>query len=164
MSRDSLLQTLDTLASDLQSAMGHQLDRNQQALDLLARRLGRPQGVVAQQGLVLARLSQRLPVAMQTHVQRERTQCDRLETRLQHARDQAIAQARHRLASAAVSLKAMDPSLVLQRGYAWLASDSGLPITHVTQVEVGQRVLAQLADGKIDLNVKGIHAIPDKNS
>jgi exodeoxyribonuclease VII large subunit len=164
VSRDSLLQAIDNMQSDLQTAVDRQLDRHAQGLDLLTRRLGRPSGAVAQQSLALSRLSQRLPHAVSTQLQQERTLCDRLEARLRHARDQAMHQTRHRLDAAGLGLKALDPSLVLQRGYAWVADELGQPVTGVGQIKLGQTVNARLADGQLNLSVLGIRRIPDKNS
>lgn len=164
VSRDSLLQGLVSLRAEWQSLVGRQLDRQAQGLDMLTRRLGRPSGRVAQQSLALSRLSQRLPHALGTQLQQERTVCDRLETRLRHVRDQSVYQARTRLEAAALGLKALDPSLVLQRGYAWLADDQGQAITAVAQAMAGQTVHARLADGQLNLSVLGIQANPDKIS
>jgi exodeoxyribonuclease VII large subunit len=47
----------------------------------------------------------------------------------------------------------LDPSLVLQRGYAWLTDSDGKTITSVQQTRVGQALQATLADGKLDLTV-----------
>lgn len=164
LARESLLQAVANVQADLQTAVERQLDRHAQGLDLLTRRLGRPSGVVAQQSLALSRLSQRLPHAVATRLQQDRTACEQWETRLQHARDRALAQARHRLEAASLSLKALDPSLVLQRGYAWVADQTGQPVTHVAQIRLGQKVNARLADGELNLSVLGIQANPDKNS
>ena len=46
-----------------------------------------------------------------------------------------------------------DPTLVLQRGYAWLADEEGRTITQVGQTFAGQALQATLADGKVDLTV-----------
>ena len=163
-SRDSLLQGLASLHADLKSLVDRQLDRCAQGLDMLTRRLGRPSSVLAQQSLVLSRLSQRLPHALGTRMQHERSVCDRMETRLRHARDRALQQAKNRLEVAEQGLTALDPRLVLQRGYAWLANEQGQAITDVAQVKAGQVVQASLADGQLNLSVLGIQHNPDKNS
>jgi exodeoxyribonuclease VII large subunit len=58
-----------------------------------------------------------------------------------------------RLQRAALRLGLLDPTLVLQRGYAWLTSQDGSAITSVRQTHVGQSVRATLADGAVDLIV-----------
>ena len=97
-------------------------------------------------------------------MQHERSVCDRMETRLRHARDRALQQAKNRLEVAEQGLTALDPRLVLQRGYAWLANEQGQAITGVAQVKAGQVVQASLADGQLNLSVLGIQHNPDKNS
>jgi exodeoxyribonuclease VII large subunit len=65
---------------------------------------------------------------------------------------------REQLARAALRLGALDPSLVLRRGYAWLADGKNRPITSITQTQVGQQVVATLADGAVDMTVQHRHA------
>ena len=47
----------------------------------------------------------------------------------------------------------LDPHLVLQRGYAWLADLEGHALTSVKATHPGQPVRATLADGQVDLTV-----------
>ena len=65
--------------------------------------------------------------------------------------------ARHydRLARASLRLGLLDPSLVLQRGYAWLADADGQTISSVHQTRPAQQVRATLADGTLDMTVSG---------
>ena len=58
-----------------------------------------------------------------------------------------------RLARAELRLGLLDPTLVLQRGYAWLSTAEGHTITSVQQTRPGQSVRATLADGTVDLTV-----------
>jgi exodeoxyribonuclease VII large subunit len=53
-------------------------------------------------------------------------------------------------------LTALDPSLILQRGYAWLTQEDGIPVTGVAQVQAGQHLLATLADGAVAVQVQGV--------
>jgi exodeoxyribonuclease VII large subunit len=48
----------------------------------------------------------------------------------------------------------LDPRLVLRRGYAWLRSEEGQPLTLAAQAQPGQSVTAILADGEVDLTVR----------
>ena len=52
-----------------------------------------------------------------------------------------------------VRLSAVDPKLVLRRGYALLGDANGLPITSVRQTQPGQAITAVLADGEVDASV-----------
>ena len=60
---------------------------------------------------------------------------------------------RHRLARAQTQLALLDPTLVLQRGYAWLVDDAGRTITSPDQTLAGQHLRASLASGTLDLLV-----------
>ena len=62
---------------------------------------------------------------------------------------------RERTRHAELRLGLLDPSLVLQRGYAWLTLENGQTLGHVAQVELGQLVRATLADGVVDMTVNG---------
>ena len=61
--------------------------------------------------------------------------------------------ANQRIEHAGVRLSALDPKLVLQRGYALLSDANGLPITSVRQTQPGQAITAALADGEVDASV-----------
>ena len=50
----------------------------------------------------------------------------------------------------------LDPQLVLQRGYAWLADEAGATVVDAAQVTTGQALRATLAKGQIGLVVKDI--------
>jgi exodeoxyribonuclease VII large subunit len=49
----------------------------------------------------------------------------------------------------------LDPKLVLERGFAWISDHQGQAVSSVKQVSAGQSVQATLADGVLDLTVKG---------
>ena len=65
-----------------------------------------------------------------------------------------VAALRGRLDRAGVRLGLLDPTLVLQRGYAWLATPQGQALTSVSQMRTGQDVRATLADGSVELTVR----------
>lgn len=147
------LGVLDLMQARLSSAVQDRLDRASQRLDLVAARLGRPSVRLARQRLQLSTLGQRLQHAtrqslvLHHHALQQRTQ----------AWPQAVSrdmQARHqRLAQAALRLQLLDPSLVLQRGYAWLTDEQGHAISRVAQTHAGQALNATLADGTIAVTV-----------
>ena len=56
---------------------------------------------------------------------------------------------------ALLALQHLDPRLVLERGYAWLQDEGGQPVTRAAQTHAGQPLAAILADGKVDLTVRG---------
>jgi exodeoxyribonuclease VII large subunit len=64
-----------------------------------------------------------------------------------------LQRSQQQLERAQLRLELLDPKLVLQRGYAWLADLQGQPITSVKATHIGQPVRATLADGEVDLTV-----------
>ena len=69
------------------------------------------------------------------------------------AMQRGLSRKQDRLERAGLRLGLLDPSLVLQRGYAWLSSPDGSTITSVRQTRPGQSLRATLADGTVDLTV-----------
>jgi exodeoxyribonuclease VII large subunit len=129
---------LTILERRLQMAAFRRLDVQAQRLDLTAGRLGRPSALAASQRLRLASAGQRLQARLPEAVRRR---FDRQQERLERAK---------------LRLVLLDPSLVLRRGYAWLADTHGRTLTSVRQIAVGQTVRATLSDGEVDLNVSNL--------
>jgi exodeoxyribonuclease VII large subunit len=129
--REVWLASLESLARRCQLAAFRQIDQHSQRLDLTASRLGRPSARVAQQRLQLAARAQRLNYLALDFLKQKQQDLQR----------------------ASLRLGLLDPSLVLQRGYAWLTDSDGKTITSVQQTRVGQALQATLADGKLDLTV-----------
>ena len=129
--REVWLTSLESLARRCQLAAFRQIDQHSQRLDLTASRLGRPSARVAQQRLQLAARAQRLNYLALDFLKQKQQDLQR----------------------ASLRLGLLDPSLVLQRGYAWLTDSDGKTITSVQQTRVGQALQATLADGKLDLTV-----------
>jgi len=151
--RDVWLGALDGAARRLQDAVFRQLDQQNQRLDVTAARLGRPSALMVQQRLRLASCAQRLQLSS-LHFLKQKTQVlQGLEANFPIAMQRGMERQHERLARAALRLGLLDPSLVLQRGYAWLASQEGETISSVKQTRPGQLVHATLADGGLDLTV-----------
>ncbi len=147
------LGALDLLQERLQDALQQQLDRQNQRLDLATQRLGRPSGLVARQRLALSSQAQRLRYATTHALVQRRRDLQRLESAWPQAAQRGLQAQRQRLERAGLRLQLLDPSLVLQRGYAWLADEQGRTISRVGQTRAGQALQATLADGKVDLTV-----------
>lgn len=131
-----------------------QLDREAQRVDRIALRLSRPTQAMSARRESLAQLAQRWQTSWQTWLaQRERAE-EALAQRLQRGADAHLVQTRYRLDALAVRLRALDPTRVLDRGYAWLSDASGRSVTSVRQVQPGQTVTARVADGSIDMQVE----------
>ena len=58
-----------------------------------------------------------------------------------------------RLERSSVRLGLLDPTLVLQRGYAWISDRQGRTITDPAQTDMDQPLRATLAGGILELRV-----------
>ena len=144
------------LQSRLQTAVLRTLDRESQRLDQVASRAGRPAALVHRLQLRLASFGQRMAYAPSQHLQSQQTRLLAGQAALRNAAHQSAERQRSRLAQLGVRLAALDPQIVLARGYAWLQDDAGRPLTGTAQMQTGQRVQARLSDGTADLQVQAI--------
>jgi len=151
--REVWLGATDGAARRLQDAVFRCLDQQSQRLDLTASRLGRPSVFVGRQHLRLASSAHRLQYSSLHYLKQKEQDLQRLQPTLPDAVHRGLQRKQDRLERAALRLGLLDPSLVLQRGYAWLTSPEGQTITSVRQARVGQLVRATLADGGLDLTV-----------
>jgi exodeoxyribonuclease VII large subunit len=145
------LQWLDGLQARLQRAEQTHIDRLGQGLDRLAARLGRPSNRLTRAQSSLSLLEQRLSHAAAMAVQRERNQIERRATALPQQISVLLGRQQGRIDQLSTRLGLLDPRLVLQRGYAWLADTHGQAVSSVSQVKAGQRLTATLADGELSL-------------
>jgi exodeoxyribonuclease VII large subunit len=148
-----LLSNLQLWGNALQSIAHRQLDTQEQRLDRVQARMGRPSEGLNTEKMQLLRLQQRLGLAMQTRTQRCHNELATLTSGLARGVQQTPATARERLHRAALRLELLDPKLVLQRGFAWLSDADGQAITSVAQTTEGQTLQATLADGVVDLTI-----------
>ena len=144
------------LQARLQTAVLRTLDRESQRLDQVASRAGRPAALVHRLQLRLASFGQRMAYAPSQHLQSQQTRLLAGQAALRNAAHQSAERQRSRLAQLGVRLAALDPQIVLARGYAWLQDDAGRPLTGTAQMQTGQRVQARLSDGTADLQVQAI--------
>lgn len=151
--REVWLGALELMQDRLAQGVDRQVQTAQQSLDWASARLGRPSHLVTREQAGLRLLGQRLGHALGLAVQRQAMVLDRWSQALPRMRDQAVAEQQRRLAQASLRLELLDPKLVLQRGYAWLADEEGRALTSVSQVKPGQQVVATLADGELDMQV-----------
>ncbi|VTU35046.1 Exodeoxyribonuclease 7 large subunit [Variovorax sp. PBS-H4] len=151
--RELWLGALALLERRLHGALSARLDALSQRTDDAATRLARPSTLVLRQQLRLAQHAQRFRHVMLSRVQRlaQVQQGLRAELPLDFAR--ALMQRKERLERAALRLQLLDPTLVLERGYAWLTGPDGRAITRTPQLTPGEAVRARLADGTADMKV-----------
>ncbi len=151
--REVWLGALDGVARRLQDAVLRHIDRQSQRLDVTVSRLGRPSALVGRQRLRLASGAQRLQFSSLHFLKQRQQELQRLQTTLPDVLQRDLRRREDRLQRAALRLGLLDPTLVLQRGYAWLTGQNGESITSVRQTRPGQLVRATLADGAVDLIV-----------
>ncbi len=144
---------VDALEARMDDAVGRYLDRQAQRVDLATSRLGRPSSLAHRQRLLLSGLEQRMQHATRMALQIRRSDVARKQQEWVPRIQRALHGLRERNRHAEVRLGLLDPSLVLQRGYAWLTLENGQTLTHVSQAEPGQHVRATLTDGAVDLTV-----------
>ncbi|MEN9982661.1 MAG: exodeoxyribonuclease large subunit [Pseudomonadota bacterium] len=153
-SHQTWLNTLDLMQDRLQSTANRVIDSQNQRLDRAQARLGRPSNWLAQQRQQLQSHQQHLKFAVKGHISSQRQQVLALQTQWPHQVKSALSRMQERLARSERGLALLDPQLVLQRGYAWLADEAGATVVDASQVQAGQALRATLAKGQIDLTVK----------
>lgn len=129
------------------------LDQAAQALDRAERQLGRPSGWLHQQQTDCNQLWHRLGRGVGQSLNRHQLKLQPMVARFQRGVSDVPMQARHRLDQFEWLLGSLDPALVLKRGYAWLQNSEGRALSSVNDLQAGQQVQAQLADGQALLTV-----------
>lgn len=147
------LGALDLALSRVQNAVDRQLQSHAQRLDWAASRVSRPSHLVTQQQARLSGLAQSLRHVTRSSLLEQRLRVNTLGNDLPRETKGKLQRSQQQLERAQLRLELLDPRLVLQRGYAWLADLQGQPITCVKATHIGQPVRATLADGEVDLTV-----------
>ena len=154
--RDDALLALRSQQLALQRVIERGLQARAQQLDNLALRLGQPGRGVAGQNDRLQALARRIALAWRQRHERATLELPQLAARLQRSVAVQLKQQQLRLAGVALGLQAQDPKRVLQRGYAWIESAPGRPVTSARELGVGQTVRALWADGRADAVVTAV--------
>jgi len=152
-SRDELVRTLDANQIRLSDALARSLDTEWQRLDSVSARLGRPSALAAAQHVAVASMTGRLRNSLNALLLQKKRDLAAVQQKMPTQMRWGLERARGRLERADLRLKLLDPSLVLQRGYAWLADIEGRAITSTQQAQCGQFVQATVADGTIEMRV-----------
>jgi exodeoxyribonuclease VII large subunit len=147
------LQRLDTLLMQLKQAWIDFLDDHGQDLDGLQERLVRPLEVASRQKLKLASLAQRIDIAMRQTLRQQSKDLNTLQTVFPQRVRGALNWPRERLERAALRLGLLDPTLVLQRGYAWVSDATGATVTSASSLKAGQVLQLRLARGEAEVQV-----------
>lgn len=136
----------------LEDSTHRQLEAAWLRLDRAAATVSRPSHVVVAHQTRLADLAQRLRYGSQTEIRHHAQAMDVMDDLAERVGG-ALNQHKRRLEQAQLRLQLLDPRLVLQRGYAWLADMHGQPLTRALALHPGQAVRATLCDGEVDLTV-----------
>lgn len=153
-------EALAGVARVLQRRVRSLLDTHTQRLDRATLRLARPGDALARETQRLGLLAHRLSAAASRSCDMRGRTLTRAGERLIRA-GQADQQARtQRLDRLAARLSALDPRLVLSRGYAWLSDADGNAVISVKSLSAGQALSAVLADGQADLRVLAVRSPP----
>lgn len=147
------LSALDTLQDKLLTAALRPIDREQQRLDNLSARLGRPSALVARQTMRIESLAFTQRRSVLSNLKQKREVLARLEESLGRARRHHLSQSAQQLTQLGQRLGLLDPQLVLQRGYAWVIDVKGQPVMRVGDVKPRQVLHLRLADGPLRVTV-----------
>ena len=147
------LDVLDQAFSRLQNGVDRQIQSSGQRLDRAAARASQPSHLITRQHARLGGMAQSLGYAVRLALRQEKQRLDTLNGDFPKVLADSLMNRRHRLERARLQLAMLDPKLVLQRGYAWLADLDGHAITSIDNTHPGQPVRATLADGQVDLTV-----------
>lgn len=158
--RDDELDLLQDKAHRLSMALHRVLDRHTQGLDQMALMVLRPAQTLAHQSRALDRLQGRLAAAWQEPLRLASHRLERSAHRLMQAGSRQGQSAAARLQDVAARLESQDPRRVLQRGYAWVSDEAGVPVTSAHQVRKGQSVQAVWHDGQAQVRVEQLKVDP----
>ena len=150
-----LLEAIAAIHARLARALSRGVDARAQWLDLTESRLRRPSMLATAQRSRLVSMEQQMRHVLRLGQQQRQHQWQRMKDRLVEAQRRCETGCRQHLVRLDLRLTALDPRLVLRRGYAWLAGVDGLAITSSLQTQVGDQVRAVLFEGSLDLKVTG---------
>jgi exodeoxyribonuclease VII large subunit len=153
-SQQTWVSALDVMQDRLQNTVNRYVDSQSQSLDRAQARLGRPSNWLAMQHRQLQSHGQHLKFAVKGQVASQLQTVDALQTAWPQQLNSAVSRMQERLTRSERGLALLDPALVLQRGYAWLADEGGTTVVDAAQVQAGQALRATLSKGQIDLTVK----------
>jgi len=94
---------------------------------------------------------------LENRLRSERQTLEVLRERNYRGAKDKLADARFNLAQMRAQLVALDPSAVLQRGYAILTDGGGIPLNGVSRVKKGDSVGIIMRDGKADATIERVH-------
>jgi exodeoxyribonuclease VII large subunit len=178
---DAVIRNLSVLSDRLQRLLRMRLDRLSEIVDWCERRLRHPGRLLSERKATLQRLHQRLPLAFAgvlqhrgvrlaelrgrlfaqqpgTRLQALQVRYSQLAIRLQNAWHHGQRSRHAELMTLTRALKSISPLATLDRGYAIVRNRAtGAIARSASQFHTGDRVIAQLHDGSLDLIVDATH-------
>jgi exodeoxyribonuclease VII large subunit len=155
-SNQELMESLRTIQSRVQHSTERCMDRQQQRLDGLVARLGRPSHYAQLRAHALATIKQRMQTALRSRIAAIQSDIQGKATVLQTKTQLQLSRHRSNLHTQGIRLEGQDPRKVLTRGYAWLSNQEGVAVGQIRQVKTGEKLLATLQDGTVDLRVESL--------
>lgn len=149
---------LQEQADAMRRAVARRLQTQSQRLDLSALRLARPARGLARHRLRLDALGHALDAALVRRRDQAAMALPVRADRLHRAAHAALQGAEQHWRALAQRLQALDPQAVLSRGYAWVESLEGRPVTQAGQLLAGDRVQGVWSDGRAGLRVTDVQA------
>ena len=134
--QDALKQILDSVSSNMATALQRQLKAARRHLNVLA-------GSPALQSPVM-------------YIGQRREQLKLIKSRLIGAQSQLIHKNRRRYLTCAAKLDAMSPLKVLTRGYAVVSDQDSCVVKSISQARIGENLSVMLADGALDVVVEHV--------
>ena len=149
--RDVWLGGLDLMQERLDDAVERHIDRQWQRLDIAARQIARPSGLVHRQQQTLSSLGQRLQTAAQSQWHGHDKRVQYLASTFPVNVARSLERQTQNLERLGARLELLNPRQVLSRGYALLTDMDGQVISSVAQATPGKAMHAELADGSVDV-------------
>lgn len=153
-SQQTWLGALDVMQDRLQSTVNRYVDNQNQGLDRVQARLGRPSSWLAREKQQLQSYGQHLKFAVKGQIARESQQLVSMQMLWPGQLKSAVLRLEERLQRSERGLALLDPRLVLQRGYAWVTDESGRTVTSTQKITLGQALQVQLSQGQAAVTVQ----------
>lgn len=144
---EELQDTIVSTVENLLNASKQELNYYSSTIPLTARR------ILQTQESLLSRIKATIPMAAKSHIERGGQSLKMLENKLQMVSENTISREKLRLDSIAKQVELLSPMQVLKRGYS-LVTVNGKCVTSASQINTGDVIVNQFADGNIESKVK----------
>lgn len=144
---EELQDTIVSTVENLLNASKQELNYYSSTIPLTARR------ILQTQESLLSRIKATIPMAAKSHIERGGQSLKMLENKLQMVSENTISREKLRLDSLSKQVELLSPMQVLKRGYS-LVTVNGKCVTSASQINTGDVIVNQFADGNIESKVK----------